>query len=169
MPKPPPRRALIFDANVLIDFWEGNRSLLRVISTQVGPIVIPTVVFDEVDQLTARHCRSLGIEIVEPTLEQLDAASREGGGLSLGDQICLMMAQERGAYCVTNDGLLRQACAISAVPVLWGLELLATLVERGHTTAQIARRTGIKMRAKNPHYITKAILLEFLHRIGFEQ
>ena len=169
MPKRPPRRILVFDANVLIDFWEGNRSLLRVVSTQYGLIVIPTVVFDEVEQLTVRHCRSLGIDIVEPTLEQLTAASQEGGGLSLEDQLCLRVAQERGAYCVTNDGLLRQACTNNAVPVLWGLELLAILVEEGHTTTKIARRAGIKMREKNRHYITETILQEFLRRIGLEQ
>jgi rRNA-processing protein FCF1 len=169
VPTRPPRRILVLDANILIDFWESNRSLLRVISAQVGPIVIPTVVFDEVEQLTVRHCRSFGIEIVEPTLEQLTAASREGGGLSLEDQLCLAMAQERGALCVTNDGLLRQACANRGVPVLWGLELLALLVEQGHTTAKIARRAGIKMRQKNRHYITETILQGFLRRIGFEQ
>ncbi len=145
MPKGRPRRILVFDANVLIDFWEGNRSLLRVISAQVGPIAIPAEVFDEVEQLTVRHCRSLGIEIIEPTLEQLTAASQGASALSLEDQLCLQMAQERGAFCVTNDGLLRQACTNNAVPVLWGLELLAMLVEQGHTTANIARRAGIKM------------------------
>lgn len=169
MPKRPPRRVLLFDANVLIDFWEGNRSLLRLISTQVGLIVIPTVVFDEVEQLTARQCRSLGIEIVEPTLEQLTVASQEGGGLSVADRLCLEMARERGASCVTNDGLLRQACTNNAVPVVWGLELLAALVEQGHTTSRIARRAGIKMRKKNRHYITETILRRFLHQIGLEQ
>ena len=157
---------LVFDANVLIDYWHGNRSLLPLISTAVGTITFPGAVFDEVGELTTRSCRANRIQFAELSIEVMAAASEKQEGLSFPDWLCLALAKERGAHCVTNDVLLRNQCERENVPVLWGLEPLVMLVQQGLVSPRIARRTVLKMQQSNPHYITRKIVEDFLKKIG---
>ncbi len=156
----------MFDANALIDYWRGNRSLLPLISTRIATIIIPYAVFDEVGELTDRHCRAHRIHPVELSVDDMTAVAEKRGGLSFPDRMCLTLAKERRAYCVTNDLLLRNECEREDVPVLWGLEPLITLVQLELVLPQIARRTVLKMQKSNPHYITKQIVDDFLNKIG---
>jgi rRNA-processing protein FCF1 len=165
MPRRPPEQVVVFDANVLIDYWRGNRSLLPLISTEIATIVIPSVVFDEVHELTDHHCRAHRIQLVELSVEVMTAASGDQGGLSLPDRLCLALAKERGAHCVTNDVPLRNQCELENVPVLWGLEPLVTLVQLELVSPRIAQRTVLKMQKSNPHYITRKIVDDFMKKI----
>ena len=167
MPPRPASPILVFDANVLIDYWRGNRALLRLISTAIAPIVIPTEVFDEVGELTDRHCRTHQIQVVDLSIEEMTIASQERGGLSLADRLCLALAKKHPGHCVTNDVALRRECLAENVAVLWGLEPLSMLVDSQHISGRVARRTVMKMREANPRYITQKIVSEFLNKIGY--
>ena len=57
--------ALVADANVLIDYAKTDRSILTMHVRHFGPIFVPRVILDEVDQLDAAECESLGLTIVE--------------------------------------------------------------------------------------------------------
>ena len=157
--------SLVLDANVLIDYWHGNRILLSRISIHVAPICIPSPVLEEVEQLTPRLCKQLKIEVVEPSLTQLMAAAQQRGGLSLEDRLCLLLAKERRAACGTNDRRMRRECEVEGIPVLWGLEPLIQLVTDGHVTAKSARIVVERMRIANPRFITQKIVDDFSAKI----
>jgi len=154
------------DASVLIDLCAADRTLIALISERIGQIHVPLPLLrEEVQQITETDCAGLGIVAVEPSLEiVIDATSRRGG-LSFHDRVCLLLAQERGWTCVTNDAALRRACGEAGVSVVWGLEVIALLVEDGALPADDAAAVGQAIRAANP-YITEQVLSRFLNRIA---
>lgn len=158
--------ALILDANVLIDYCQSDRTLLRLTSLHFAPISLPITILSEVDGLSREDCAELGLELVDPPLTQLIAvAQRRGGGLSLNDRLCLVLAKERQGTCVTNDGRLRAECRTENVPVMWGLEPLVQLVRGGPLAREEAIRAVRQMQRFNPRYITDGIVKGFIEKI----
>lgn len=155
------------DANVLIDLCEADRSVVRLLSDRVGKVHVPLPVLrDEVDPVDEAECADLGIVPVEPPLSMAVEAAKRRAGLSFHDHLCLLLARERGWTCVTNDGRLRRECAAECVPILWGLEAVALLVDGGALTAEAAEDVGLAIQRANPRYITEAVLETFRRRIG---
>ena len=100
----------ILDACVLIDFVTTDAMLLKLTSEHVGTVHVASVVLGEVDQLDESSAASLGLHVVEPSLDlSLDAAAR-GGALSFEDWVSLLVAKDNGWTCVTNDRRLRAEC-----------------------------------------------------------
>lgn len=163
------QRLLILDANVLIDFCEADHTVLSLISTYIGQIYIVTPVLDEVTLLEEGLCASLGLHIIEPDLGQLLLAAEKRGALSFKDHLCLILAKANGWICVTNDGRLRRECEAEDVPVLWGLELLALLIESGGLSPEKARDIARAIHQANPRYVGIDILNRFLRRIGLPE
>lgn len=160
------RRPLIIDANVLIDYCETDRSILPLISVHLGPVHVATpVLHEEVEQLDETECRSLRVELVEPSLELAAAAAARRGALSFHDNLCLLLARENRWVCVTNDGALRRACEADGVPTYWGLETIAMLSEGRALTTSEAAELGRAIQRVNPRFISEAILERFLKRI----
>jgi predicted nucleic acid-binding protein len=160
------RGILIMDASVLIDLCAADRTLIALISDQLGPVHVPLPLLrEEVQDIAESDCAELGIVAVEPSLEMIVDATSRRGGLSFHDRICLLLAQDHGWTCVTNDAALRRACGEAGVAVLWGLEVVALLVEEGALPAADAAEVGRAIRAANP-YITERVLHAFLERIG---
>lgn len=159
--------SLIVDANVLIDLCEADRTVIRLISEHVGQVHVPLPVLrEEVGQVDEAEYADLGIVPVEPTLETaMDAAARRAG-LSFHDHLCLLLARDNGWTCVTNDGRLRRECMAEKIPVLWGLETVALLVEGGVLTANAAEEIARAIQRANPRFITDEVIKRFLERIG---
>lgn len=158
---------LIMDANVLIDLCEADRTVIRLISDHVGQVHVPLPVLrEEVDQIDESEYADLGIVPVDPPLQMaIDAAARRAG-LSFHDHLCLLLARDSGWTCVTNDGRLRRECAVEKVPVLWGLETLALLVDGGVLTTEAAEEIGRAIQRANSRFITNEVIERFLERIG---
>jgi predicted nucleic acid-binding protein len=158
---------LIMDANVLIDLCEADRTVIRLISDHIGQVHVPLPVLrEEVDQIDEAEYAELGIVPVDPPLQTaIDAAARRVG-LSFHDHLCLLLARDNGWTCVTNDGRLRRECAAEKVPVLWGLETVALLVDGGVLTANAAEQIGRAIQRANPVFITDEVIEGFLERIG---
>lgn len=155
------------DANVLIDFCEADRTVIRVISDHVGTVHVPLpVLHEEVDQIDAAECADLGIVPVDPPLGMAADAAVRRAGLSFHDHLCLLLARENGWKCVTNDGRLRRECVAEGVPVLWGLETVTLLVEDGVLTAAAAEEIGRAIQRANPRFVTDKVLAGFLEQIG---
>jgi predicted nucleic acid-binding protein len=162
------RGSLIMDANVLIDFCEADRTILRLVSEHIGPVHVPIPILrEEVQELLADEDHAeLGIVPIEPTLEVATEAAGRRAGLSFYDQLCLVLARDNGWTCVTNDGRLRRECEVESVPVLWGLETIALLVDAEVLPVAEAERIGRAIQRSNPRFITDRIMLGFLDRIG---
>jgi len=160
---------LLMDANVLIDFLDSDDSIFGLASEHIGRVHVPTLILEE--ELTHQGDRdwaALGIHAVEPSLDVLARAARPTVGLSFQDKLCLLLAKERGWTCVTNDKRLRRECKGAFVSVMWGLELVAILVERDALPALDAERVARAIQVANT-FITPALLARFLKRVRGHQ
>jgi rRNA-processing protein FCF1 len=143
---------LIADANVLIDYADSTMSVLKLISQHIAPIHVPSPVFQEVAQLSEEKAINLGINVVEPALEQALEAQAEQGSTSFQDRLCFVTVRDMGCSVLTNDVALRKACDNNGIGCLWGMEAMAILVKR--ITSPLSERW--RLRSESP---TLTILL----------
>ncbi|WP_242865694.1 hypothetical protein [Desulfosporosinus sp. HMP52] len=68
---------LILDANILIDFLKCDRTIIKLISTNVGQVYLATPVLDEISEINDIDCAELGIILVEPELDQVMTAAEK--------------------------------------------------------------------------------------------
>lgn len=145
---------LIIDANVLIDFCETDRSVLQLVCEHVTGVNVAEPVLDEVEQLDRATAEALGIRVVTPDYPCLTAAARaaQRSPLQFQDWVCLLLAEDNGWTCVTNDKRLRAECETRSVAILWGLELLLQLVED-----EVLPQAGAIELAERVHRINRRI------------
>lgn len=156
---------LLVDADVLIDYALADANILALAARHIGTIHVVRSVLREVTQLEASDCDRLGIEIVEPSLDQLYLAGETRGRLSFNDRLNLIVAHDAGWTCVSNDRALRRACSDRHVPVWWGLELMLVLVRLGELDGEAALMVAEAIQACNPHHITAEILERFARAV----
>ena len=156
---------LVPDANVLIDYVEADAGLLGLVAQHLASVHVPSPVLAEVRRLSPREAKRLGIDVVEPTLQQATEAALGGGPTSFQDRLCLVVARDGKWTCLTNDKALRKSCEPVGIPCLWGMEVMRLLVQSGHLPARRAWATAQKMAAGNP-YITQPILARFKSQLG---
>lgn len=121
----------IIDTNVLIDYLDTNSQILGIYSQNIETLVAPRSVKGELNPMKAALLPSLGIEVHTESLEQLASArDHNAESLSFVDRVCLFVAKDLQVPCITNDVALRTACSTIGVPVLWGFDLMLTMVER---------------------------------------
>jgi len=152
--------ALVGDADVLIDIADANEAVLALIVQHVAHVIVPTPVLAEVDTLDELKCAALGLQVVEPTLDQMREAAVPHPALSFADKICLIVARDAGATCLTNDGPLGEECEANGVPRMRGLRPLLALVECGALPLAVAVGT-VELISANNSYITPAIVEDF--------
>lgn len=161
-----PPLGLVGDASVLIDIVDANEPVLALIVQHIAPVIIPTPVLGEVKTLDEVRCAALGLDLVEPTLEQLREAAIPHPALSFYDEVCLIVARDGGYTCWTNDGPLGDECASAGVARMRGLRPLLHLVESGALSMAAAVGTVEVIQTINP-YITQAVVDDF-RRLALE-
>ena len=157
---------LIIDANVLIDYANTDLSVLKLVANHLGPIHIPSVVLDEVDQLSEEDCESIGLIVLEEPVEILLAAGEKRGALSFEDHVCLLLAKENNWVCVSNDKPLHRACREEEVSVMWGFRLMIELVGMECLGKDTAMEIAQAIQISNPKHITPKIIEEFRRKIN---
>jgi predicted nucleic acid-binding protein len=160
-----PRELLLVDADVLIDYADADVSVLGLVARHVGSVYVVRSVLGEVTQLPENECDRLGLQIVEPTLDQLLEAGEARGRLSFNDRLSLIVARDAGWTCVSNDRALRRACAEGRVPVWWGLQLMLALVGVGELERDSALDVARAIHRSNPRHITTEILGRFTREL----
>lgn len=156
---------IISDASVLIDYYLADRRILSLIIENLGTIVVPRQVFDEVEQIDEAEAEDLGLIVIEPEYSQVTEASARGGPLSRADKLILILARDNNYICWTNDSHLRKRCVENSIRVYWGLEIMFPLCEGGHLPEHDAIRTGRSIYEINRFYITDEILQRFENRV----
>lgn len=159
------RLTLVGDASVLIDIADANEAVLGLIAHHLARVIIPTPVLAEVDSLDELRCAALGLEVVEPTLDQLREAATPHPALSFADKVCMLVARDAGGTAWTNDGPLGEECDTHGVPRMRGLRPLIELVEAGALAIEVAVGTVDVISTNNP-YITPQIVAEFRRLAG---
>lgn len=157
---------LILDANILIDFYHCDKTIIKLICTHVGQIYLATPVLSEVYEIDEGDCVELGVILVEPELEQVILAAEKIGPLSFHDNLCLILAKENGWTCVTNDKPLRQKCELEGVPLIWGIELICILVESGGLPVEHVKDIILIIQKNNPKYIPDNVVKNAFNRLG---
>jgi predicted nucleic acid-binding protein len=153
---------LLLDANVVIDYAITDPGVLGLVVRHIGRIYVVRSVLEEVEQIRERDCKRLGIEVVEPSLDQFVAAgSAERARLSFTDRLSLIVAHDSGWTCVTNDRALRRACRERRVPVWWGLQLMLALVRAGELVPAAALAVARAIHEDNTRHLTAEILDRF--------
>lgn len=161
------RTLLLMDANVLIDFCDSDRTIIPLISKHIGRVHVPLpILVEEVEPFNDVDWTELEIVSVEPSLEVVTRAAQRRAGLSFHDHLCLLLARENAWTCVTNDARLRRECTAEGITTLWGLEVVALLVEESVLAVSVAEGIGRAIQAANPKFITVQILHRFLKRIS---
>ena len=158
-------RVLLFDANVLIDYFDADPTVFSAIRRSVGEIFVLDQVLREVGQLDAYRAAELGLQVYEPAFEHMAAAAARRGRLSFQDHLCLAVARAEGMTCITNDVALRSHCVEAKVEILWGLELLVLAVKQGGVLAADAASIGKQICDLNPR-MGKDELARFLKALG---
>ncbi|MGB4408053.1 MAG: hypothetical protein WBI82_14420 [Sphaerochaeta sp.] len=130
---------LFCDACVMLDYLEFAPRILSLTVKHLTQIYIPDVVLLELSKYSQSDIESLGIQIQETPLSYYLLPLL--GPLSLQDRACLMLSQEMGWTCVTNDQKLRKACDYEQVATLGGFGLLILLVRK----KIITREEGIQI------------------------
>ncbi len=158
-------KVLLMDANVLIDYQKSDFSILGLVGKYVGEVHVLTTSLNEVDGLDVVDYERLGIKVIEPGLIQLLQAAARRGQLSFRDHLCLLVASAEGFVCVTNDKPLRRACAEEGVAILWGLQMMTSLVEKRAMPAHDAIRTAERIHISNPLHIPRTLIDRFAQAV----
>ena len=159
-------RVVICDANILIDYAKSNKKILGLLTQHLYEIQVPLPVWEEVYDLSNSDAKSLGLNIIEPSLAQTyEAASMRGGGLSDEDNMCFIVARDEKVICATNEKPLRKKCIDNNIEVLWGLEMMRELYDKEKISFDVAEKTARKIASYNST-ITEAIVVRFLKGIS---
>ncbi len=154
---------IILDANVVIDFRDSDRTILRLFSREIEKLGITAGVLIKVNEFTKENCEDLGIEVLYLAPRELSLITTSGS-LASDDQECAVIAAGRGMRVCTNDKALRVECEGRKIGLLWGLELLLILVEKKKLNKGKALRVAESIKDSNP-YITEEILISFRSKI----
>ena len=136
-------KALICDANILIDYCDVDKSLITKLCA-VFSLFIPDVILEEVGLLDRDEATALGVTIIDTPLGMLNDAIQALPGCSMQDTVCLLMAKEEGWACATNDKKLRSVCLDAGIEVIRGLRLLLILAEKNGSTVKSVGKIGGK-------------------------
>lgn len=158
-------RRLLLDADVVIDYQRSDLGILGLAARHGVSVAILLAVLEEIDGLTAEICAHHGIEVIEPTKEQIVQAKEDPSGISLTDRLCFVVAREERWTCATNDRRLRNLCRRHGVPTMYGLRLMIELVAAGALSRARAEGVARQIQAQNRLRINDRILAEFRVRL----
>jgi rRNA-processing protein FCF1 len=153
-------KAVITDANILIDYCNVNKNILKIFAS-VYEVYVPLPVLAEVNNLTEKEAPRLGIKLLDTSFENITMAMSLDIKCSLEDKICFITAKNDGYICATNDNKLRNECVRADIEVLWGLEIMLILVKNKHLSKKEAIETAEMIGVRNKQ-ISKNIIEEFV-------
>ena len=155
---------LVCDANILIDYFDNNKNVLRSTTEHCYDIYVPYPVFDEVEQMKESDAGKLGIRLIEPTFEQLLEAANDEGSLSSEDRLCFIIARDNGWICATNEKSLRNKCKRESVETIRGLKIMLELHALRKLSKQEAIDTAKKIKESNSR-ITEGVIQDFCNEL----
>lgn len=158
-------KAVITDANILIDYMESGKKVISLFAASVEALYVPLPVLKEVPKLGISEAKRLGITILDTGLDILAEASRIKTGCSFNDNVCYITAKNEGMICATNDKRLRKICDAGDVEVLWGLQIMIYLVQDRKLTKKEAVEIARKIQGINSN-ITGVLVKDFENKIN---
>jgi len=162
-----PERVLVCDANVLIDFIEVDAEILRLAAVHLGTVVVLTTTLEKVNPLSEKACRELGLEVREPSTEDLiTVGATPIAGLAFDDRVMAHIVLRDGYTCVTNDVKARNYLKSEGASPLWGLDLLLELVRTRAVTMKRARSVVKALVTASPKHYSPNVVQLFEERLS---
>ncbi|TAL31757.1 MAG: hypothetical protein EPN93_16885 [Spirochaetes bacterium] len=158
-------KAVITDANILIDYIEAGKKVISLFAASVKSLYVPLPVLKEVPGLSIAEAKKLAITVLDVEMDVLNEAAWIKTGCSFNDNICFLTAKSEGLICATNDKRLRKTCESSGVQVLWGLQIMIFLVQQGKLTKREAMDIVMKIGKINSN-ITLDLVEDFESKIS---
>ncbi|MBN1696750.1 MAG: hypothetical protein JW881_04490 [Spirochaetales bacterium] len=160
MSSDPERKAVICDANVLIDFTTVDLDILAKAASFYSKVYVPDCIIHEVNNLSSEKAEKLGIIIIPTPYREVVKLPN----LSFEDAVCLFYVKKENYVCITNDKVLRRECIAAGGEVVWGMEMLLNMVQKKIISTKKATSVAKKISEINPT-ITKTVLDDFLHKL----
>ncbi len=157
-------KGAICDASVLIDYILTEPKILKLFSKHCLQIYVTIATLQEVQQILPGQAESLGLLTFEPSINQLQEASKRNGPLSFQDRLCFILSRDNNWPCISSDKKLISECDKIGTGAIWGLNLMKVLVEKGHLGKKEAIAIANKIAKENP-YIPQAILKRFEEKL----
>lgn len=151
---------LVCDANILIDYFESNKNILKLATEHCYNIYVPIQVFAEVKQMKEKDAKELGIILIEPTLGQLSEAVSDDSSLSDEDCLCFIIARDNNWICATNEKRLHNKCKRENVLTIRGLKIMLDLHCIQKLDKQEAIDTAKKIKKSNLR-LTEEVIKDF--------
>jgi predicted nucleic acid-binding protein len=158
-------KAVITDANILIDYMEAGKKIISLFASSVEALYVPLTVLKEVPKLNAAEAGRLGLKILDTEWSLIAEALSIKTGCSFNDNICYLTAKRGGFICATNDKRLRKVCESGSVEVLWGLQIMIYLVQQGKLSNKDAVEVARKIEKINSNF-TRALVEDFELKIN---
>jgi rRNA-processing protein FCF1 len=156
---------VITDANVLIDYAASNKKVLKLLPEIFNKVFVPIDIVKEVKELTSDEIHGFEFVLYYPDADTYYKASNARNGISFEDNICIIDAVKNKWSVITNDGRMRNKCRDENVGLIWGLQLMLILVEKGKLSKSEALRTVEKIHEVNKR-ITRVVVEEFRGKLG---
>lgn len=158
----PAPTVLLADADVLIDYRDTDLGIVALVAERLARVTVVSQVLDEVREVSHNDALRLGIDVVEPDIDQLVEAGNRGSRTSFNDQLCFLLCRDEGWTCVTNDGALRRLCKQNGVATRYGLRLMVDLVRAHALSVERSISIAQQIHANNPLHINKRVLGRFI-------
>lgn len=154
---------LVCDANILIDYFDNNKHVLKLATTHCYEIYVPTLVFEEVEQMDEKDAKRLGIKLFEPSLAQVNEAATISFNSALSDEdcLCLIIARDEKWICATNERRLYKECERRKVNAIRGLQIMLDLNSQDKLSSTDATATAQKIKDNNAR-LTEAVIKKFI-------
>ncbi|MCZ0942678.1 MAG: hypothetical protein OXJ53_06460 [Gammaproteobacteria bacterium] len=150
------------DADVLIDYRDTDLGIVALVAEHVARVTVVSQVLDEVREVSHNDALRLGLDVVEPDIDQLVEAGNRGSRMSFNDQLCFLLCRDEGWTCVTNDGALRRLRKQNGVATRYGLRLMVDLVQARALSVERSISIAQQIHANNPLHINKRVLERFI-------
>jgi rRNA-processing protein FCF1 len=154
-------KTVICDANILIDYFQNEKIILKLASKYCYDIYVPRPVFDEVYQLSEVDSNNLGLKIIEASYEQLIEAQTHESSLSFADYICFLLARDNKWICATNEKVLFNKCQKEGVEVIRGFKFMIDLCKKEVLSKENAVKIAKKIEQEN-NRITKKVVTDLI-------
>jgi hypothetical protein len=166
------KRIYLLDPSV-VEAYRKTRSMkmLVLFGKSVGECCIGSLTPGvDAKQLMVHECEAARFRIIEPEIEQLIEAERWPPPRLCGryDRLNVIIARDLNSFLITNDKHQRAMALDAGVRCMWGLEVMAKLVDLRKLKATDANKVAEEIRKNDPRWATAEVYAAFRHRVGLD-
>ncbi len=156
----------IVDASIVVAYQRiGRLDILRLYSSSVQVLHVSTPMLN--DELPNLSLTQRGFfKSLEPTLDQVFAASLSRGPLSSYDHLCLVLARDHSFSLMTNDSPLVEHARREGIEVIRNPGLLKVMVDSNLLTPVEAADVANLIHEDDPRQIGARVLHRFIIELG---